>query len=59
MGEIEINIDARNFDAMDPKALQATKVKLPHNWMIWEDFVISSYHLQNNVIETKRPFANG
>ena len=41
--EVVMNIDARDFEAMTPKALQATKAKLPHNWMVWEYFVIAYY----------------
>lgn len=32
-------------------ALQIAKAKLPCKWMIWQDFVIAFYHIQDNVIE--------
>jgi len=56
---MDIMTPPEGLDAMSFAALEVATVKLPAHWMVWGDFALTYYHIEDNIIKSLRPFADG
>ncbi len=56
---MDIDTTPEGLNAMTPAALEVATIKLPPNWMVWGGFMLTYYHIQDNIIKNLRPFADG